>query len=107
MNHLDNRLNILDRSPRQHAMTEIKYMSGTALRRLQNAFDLLPNFLDRRAQDHWIEITLNAHIVSDTLPGIVEIDAPVQADDIAPRLPHQLKQGSGTGAKMDDGDTER
>ncbi len=52
-------------------------------------------------QQRGIEVPLHAAIAADPLPPLVEPDAPVEADHVAPGLGHRLEQVRGAGSEVD------
>src|SRR6267142_965448 len=56
----------------------------------------------RRKQHGRIQISLHRD-VPEAVPGLDQIDAPVETDDIPSRLPHRAKEASGLGSEVDEG----
>ena len=76
-------IDVIDRRFRQDAVAEIENMSGTAAGAAQDFRHAAFDFFRRSEQRDRIEVALHGDVVADRGPAVVEIDAPVQADDIA------------------------
>ena len=50
-----------------------------------------------------VEVALHREVVAHEVPPLVERYAPVEADDVAARLPHRRQQGGGAGAEVHHG----
>ena len=48
-----------------------------------------------------VEVALDADVVADARPGVVERDAPVDADQVGPGARDQVEEGGGAGAEVD------
>ena len=88
MNHVDRRLNMLDRCGRQDAMAQIEDMSVTAAGTTQNVFDASLDFMERGIQRDGVEVALDGAIIADHRPGLIEMDPPINADHVPTRLTH-------------------
>src|SRR5689334_5790692 len=79
---MSQRLHVLQRRTGQHAVTEIEDVSRSAARAPQYIVGSRTQAIERPEQERGIEIALNASI-ADRAPGLVEWQAPVDADDVA------------------------
>ena len=76
-------------------------MPWTMLCLSQHIQHTLFHYIPRGQQERRIEVALDTPLVANPRPGIVERHAPIDADDIATRLSHQLQEAGGPGAKVD------
>ena len=79
---------MLDRRRRQNAVAQIENMSIAASSPAQNVFHPAFNFMERRIQYDRIQVPLYGAIVTDHGPCLIEMDAPINANDIASGFPH-------------------
>src|ERR1035437_5710539 len=103
VNRIDERDYVIDRRIRKYSVAEIEDMSGASARLIENRAGACPEFGNVREQRDRIEIALHRHAVIEPRPRVGEIDAPIQADNVAARLAHQLEQVSRHGPEMDYG----
>src|SRR5262245_3161232 len=82
VNRVDQRAHMIDRCLRQDAVPEVEDVSWSAAGALQDGGGAAPDVGRRGEQCHRIEIALHAAVVADGLPGGVEVEAPVDADDV-------------------------
>src|SRR5712692_6190578 len=83
MHGLDHRDHVIDRSLGKDAVAQIKNMSRLSARALQNVFDAPAYFLGLGEQYGRIQISLDADPVSDRSPAFIQMDPPVEPDDVA------------------------
>ena len=83
MHGVDHGDHMIDRRFRQDAVAEIENMSGTAAGAAQDFRHSAFDFFRRGEQRDRVEVALHGDIVADGGPAFVEIDTPVEADDIA------------------------
>src|SRR5262245_15736498 len=102
MHRLDHGDDILDRSFGQNSMTEVKYMPRLAASASENFGDTSTDVLRRGKERCWIQVSLDAHIVSQVIPGRIKIHPPVYADHVAAGGTQRLEESSGAGAEIDD-----
>ena len=69
--------------------------------RFEKFVDLGAEFGKRREERHRIEIALNGGAVADVHPGLVDVDAPVDAHDVAAGGVQFLEKAGGAGAEVD------
>src|SRR5436853_7404736 len=72
------------------AMSKIEDMSGTLSCAPQDIVHALLDRIPGCQQERGIGVTLDATIISDTRPGIVKVDAPINAHNTSPCLSHQF-----------------
>ena len=82
MHVFDQADHMLHRGVREHPMSEVEDMTRTSPGLLENLFHPSADHLPGCAQDGRIEIPLNAHLVPDRLPGLIERHTEIHADDI-------------------------
>src|SRR5205085_7791012 len=85
MHVLGERLHVLDGGCRQNAVTEIENVARSSAGTLQHIVGRGEHAIERREQKRGIEIALDRAVVSDTVPGFVERNPPVGANDVAAR----------------------
>ena len=74
-------------------MAQIKDMSRASTGSTKNIFDAPFDFMQRGKQREGIEISLHGHVMSHCCPGLIEMNAPVNADDIPARFSHLRQHG--------------
>src|SRR5712692_6566967 len=67
---------------------------------LQNPLHTLPHIVSLRIEHGRVEIALNGDL-PQALPGLVQLDAEIDPDDVTPGLTHQFQQRTGARAKVD------
>src|SRR5712691_1716799 len=67
---------------------------------LQNPLHTLPYIVPLRIEHGRVEIALNADL-PQALPGLVQLDAEIDPDDVTPGLTHQFQKRTGACAKVD------
>ena len=85
----------------QDAVPKIKDMSRAAIGSIKNIIDLKFEFAPGRQQKNGIQIPLDRSIVADAIPGLVNRQAPVDADDIAAAGSYFFEIGCGPRTKVD------
>src|SRR6185437_10697024 len=65
-----------------------------------NIFHTAFDFMERCKQDERIEVALHGAIMSDHGPGLIQVNPPVDPDDIATCLAHLLQNGRSAGTEM-------
>ena len=85
-------------SARSHA--QVKNVAGPAACLLHNPLHTLPHIVPLCIEHSRIEIALNADL-PQTLPGLVQLDAEIDPDDVTPGLTHQFQKRTGARAKVD------
>ena len=85
---VDEREDVIDRRFGQDAVAEIEDVAGASGGLIENHLGTAANFGRLGEQRDRIEITLNGDIVAEPRPGLGEIDAPIETDDIAAGLAH-------------------
>src|SRR6266487_5484201 len=75
----------------KYTMPKIKDMAWTIIRSLQDITDACFNSEPGSQHQCWIEVTLDAMLVANAFPGIVKVNSPVDADDIASCLSHRFQ----------------
>src|SRR4029077_16046770 len=98
---LDQRLQVLERTSWQHAVAEVEDMARAPGRPFEDVAHPLDHEPARAEQHRRIEVALHPELVADTPPGGVEVDAPVERDDIGARGCDQLEQPRGGGSEVD------
>src|SRR4249920_3487478 len=66
----------------------------------QNIFYAPFDFMQRCKQREGVEISLYRYVMSHHRPGLIEMDAPVDSDDIAARCSHLTQHRRGPRAEM-------
>ena len=87
-----NRSEMLDRRVGQHAVAQVEHVSGPAAGAGEDVASLPLHRIPGTEQDRGIQVPLDRAVVTDRRPGLVERDAVVDAEGVAPRVPHQLQQ---------------
>src|SRR5712691_13028132 len=98
---LEQRLEILERAVRKHAVTEVEDVAWASGCTQEHLARPLNHTLGRAEQHRRVEVALDAAIVADALPARVEVDAPVERDDVRSRGCDQFEQARGRGPKVD------
>jgi len=98
------RLDVLDVSGRQDAMTEVEDVARTAGGALEYFVGRREDASEWSEEERGVEIALNRPVGPDARPRLVERRAPVSADDVAAALPQLAQNRSGADAEMNRGD---
>src|SRR2546427_6085586 len=98
------RLDVLDVSGRQDAMTEVEDVARTAGGALEYFVGRREDASEWSEEERGVEIALNRPVGPDARPCLVERRAPVSADDVAAALPQLAQNRSGADAEMNRGD---
>src|SRR5438270_12682616 len=83
---LDEELEVFDSRLRQHPVTQAEDVAGPAGCPPQHVIRPRPDKLRRAEQHRRVEVALDASLASDATPPVAEGVAPIQRDDIGPRL---------------------
>src|SRR2546422_501812 len=97
------RLEILQRAAREHAVTEVEDVTGPSGGPPQHLARTQDDVLDRPEQHRRVEVALDPMFVADTPPTGVEVDAPVERDDVRAGGGDQFEQPCRGRAEMDPG----
>src|SRR6185312_17545555 len=100
--HLDDGPHVIHWRFRQYAMSEVKDVARPGARAAQQVVDLVAQLGNRREQRDRIEVPLYRGAVGDIHPGLVDVDAPVAAHDIAARRMQLAEVAGSARAEMDD-----
>ncbi len=101
MNDLDEGPDVVDGCLRQDAVAEVEDMAGASAGLCQDPSGLAGDLPWRGEQDDRIEVPLDGDPVTEPIPGPVQVDPPVQADDRAARVSLKLQQGARVRPEMD------
>src|SRR5208282_4020314 len=102
VNRIDQRDYVIDRRLWKYSVAEIEDMSGASARLIENRAGACADFGNVREQRDRIEIALHRHAVIEPRPRVGEIDAPIEPQNVAARLAHQLEQVPRHGPEMND-----
>src|SRR5687767_5681224 len=91
MNSFDQRNHILDRSLGQNPMSQVENVARPSCGLLKNLLRLRPDVIFACKQCHRIEVSHYPDIVSETLPGLIQADAPVEPNYVAAGFTHQFE----------------
>src|SRR6266849_10015878 len=97
---LDQGLQVLNRAARQHAVAEIEDVTPAPGRPPEHLARPLDHELARAEQHRRVQVALHPAVVADTPPARIEVDAPVERDDIGARRGDQLEQTRGGGSEV-------
>ena len=89
---VDQGADVVDGGLRQDPVTEVEDMARTAPGLRQDSPGLALDFLERSEQDDRIEIPLDGDVMTEPLPGLIELDPPIEADDRAAGVALKLQQ---------------
>src|SRR5437879_3018961 len=104
MDHLHRRGDGFHRSVREDPMTKVKDVPGTTCSPLENILHPSFDLMERGKRAARVPIPLETPTAPNPRPGPPQIPPPVHAEDVAPCLPHEPKQGRRTCAEVDEGD---
>ena len=79
-------------SIRQNAVAEIENMPRTTRRLLDHPSHFGADHVNGRVEHDRVHIALNADIVANGLPSLIEYYAKIDTDDVAPSLTHVLQE---------------
>ena len=85
MDHLHERLRVIDRGLGQDAVAQIEDVAGPSRRLSEDGLDATAQLGQRREEGRGIEVALHRDVVTQARPPGVEVDAPVEPDDVAAR----------------------
>src|SRR2546423_13615155 len=100
---LDERDDVLDRSLRQYAVAEVEDVAGAVRCPVENDSGASADDVGRGEERYGVEVAHDGY-VAEPRPCLVEAHAPVEADNVAACLLHQLKQARRARAEVYDGD---
>src|SRR5436305_10689877 len=100
---LDESDDVLDRSLRQYAVAEVEDVAGAVRRPVENDFGAAAYDVGRGEECDRVEVAHDGNF-AEPRPCVVEPHAPVEADNVAARLLHQLKKSGSARAEVYDGD---
>ncbi len=92
MHHIDQRNHMVDRRFGQDTVSQIENMARTAARLFEDRAHAVANLRDIGKQRYRVKVALHGDAGTETLPGLRQIDAPIEADYVAPGLAHQFEQ---------------
>src|SRR5467141_1950136 len=101
VNGLDQQLQILDAGFRKYTVAEVEDVARTAPGSAQHIARALADKVGRPEQDRGVEVALDAVVVTDATPSFVELDSPVEGDDVRTGFGDRLEQAGGVGPEMD------
>src|SRR6266576_2016175 len=87
----------------EYPVPEVEDVAGTITGARQDILHARLDGLPAGQQQRGVEVALNATIITDTLPRVVEFNAPIHAHDSAASLGHQLKNAGGACDEVDGG----
>src|SRR5262245_21892137 len=102
MYQIHHSFDVLHRRMLQDAVSQIKDMTRSALRAMENIVNPFLDLWQRGKQDCRIQVTLYGAIVSDDSPAFIERQAPIQAEHRAAGTLHERQQCCAIRPKMDD-----
>src|SRR5262245_50516976 len=103
---VDQPLQVPVRRVRQYAVAEIEHVTVAHRRAVEDALGRRFDRFPRGGADRRIEVALDRPVGADSLPGAIERDAPVDADRVAPGIPHRVEQLARPNAEVDRRDRE-
>src|SRR5262249_26017645 len=80
----DTRLHVLHRSLRKNPVTEIEDMPRPRTRALQQFVNAHTEFRQWCEEHGWVQISLHCGAIGNVHPRLIDIDAPIDAHDVAP-----------------------
>src|SRR5947209_11322131 len=101
MHSVDQLNYILRRCLGQNSMAEIKNVSWSTSSLIKNLLRFGPKMGRTCEQRNRVKITHNSFVVPNALPGLIEPNAPINANHIPTGSAHQLEQRRGAGAETD------
>src|SRR5262249_9112001 len=99
---VDDGRDVRERRIGKYAVTEVEHVTGPTGGTFQDARDPTADLLHGREQGDGIAVALEPDGRAEPLPRLGEIDSPVEPDDVATRVPHELEQGGGAGTEVND-----
>lgn len=103
MYEIDQASYVIDGCAWQDAMTQIENVAGPPGSLIKDQLSTFLQFGPGRKECDGIEIALDRYRIAKLLPGLRQIDVPVDADHIAARLLYQVKHAAGISAKVNNG----
>ena len=95
---------VLRRHSRQDAMTEIEDKARPTGILIENPLHLALDMIFGRIEDSRVEVALHGNIGTYNIPGLAEVDMPVETKHIGAGFLDQLKHGAAVLDKVDDRD---
>ncbi len=95
---------MIDGSLGHDAMPEVEDMAWASSSLSQDPPGLTLDLLSWGEQEGGVEISLDGDAVPQPLPGLIQLDAPVQADHRAAGVPLELEERIGVRPEVDDRD---
>ena len=81
MNDIDQRADVFNGRLRENSVTQVEDMTRATACLRQDAPGLGLDFMNGREQHDRVEIALNGHARPQSLPALIELDSPIEADD--------------------------
>ena len=104
VDNLDQGSDMIDGRMRQNAVSQVEDMAWASAGLPQDSAGLTLDLLERGEEDDGIEVPLHGDAVAKPCPSLVQLDAPIQADHRAPRIPLEVQQRARIGPEVDRGD---
>src|SRR5919197_2244149 len=102
MHEIHNRAHSSDLGFRQDAMAEVEDVAGSSCGALQNVADLSGSFRGGSEQRDGFQVALDGSR-TDALPGGIQRNPPIDADDVTAGGREVLEKRRGTGAEVNHG----
>ena len=83
-------------------MTEIENVPGPVPGPVQNILDTALDFRQGRKQDHGVEVALYGDVEPDPRPRFIELDVPIQPQDVAAGTAHERQERRRSRSEIDD-----
>jgi len=100
-------LHVIDRSLGQNSVAEVEDVAGTRASALEQFMHAHAQLGERRHQHRWIQVALHRGTIADIHPGLVDIDAPVDAHYVAAGRVQFLEEACRAGSEVDHGHARR
>src|SRR5437016_2769503 len=107
LHDLNQRPHVFERRARQHAMAKVEDMPRAAGGLGKDSLDVLADGGLVNEKHGWIKVALDRDAVAKAIPGLAQVHAPVEPDDVAARVAHGFKQRTRPHAKVNDGNAGR
>lgn len=91
---------------RKDSVPKVEDVAWPIARSTEDVTSTLSNSFERSEQGRWVEVALDAPVVADTCPRLVQGDAPVNAEEVSSRTGHPLQKGGCPGPEVDRGYAE-
>src|SRR5437879_2035697 len=106
VDRFDEQLKIFNAGFGKDTVSEVEDVAEAAVGASQHVARPLPDQVGRPEQHRGVEVSLDASVVPDSLPSLVERHTPVQRDDVRARACDGLQQAGGIGPEVDPGHSE-